>query len=147
MYSHKAVSACSHMAVSACSHMAVCVYSRIAVSVCSHIAVCVRSHIAVCVCSHMAVSVCRLIPESPRWLLSKGRVAEAEVILTRLARANKATFNPSVLERLTVNTDAQKSLWRVFFSATQLTGRYLIIFLAWYSVIFEVLTCVVCCCL
>ena len=38
----------------------------------------------------------RLMPESPRWLLSKGRVGEAVAVVRRVARVNGAALPPGL---------------------------------------------------
>ena len=37
----------------------------------------------------LTILACRFVPESPRWLIQKGRAAEAERIIKQMARANK----------------------------------------------------------
>ncbi|XP_076468404.1 uncharacterized protein LOC143299160 [Babylonia areolata] len=78
-----------------------------------------------------------LVPESPRWLLIKGRVKEAQVILSRIARANKKTFDPAVLHSLHISSAPQMSLWKVLFNTQKLIGRHLIIFFSWFVASFS----------
>ena len=42
----------------------------------------------------------RLVPESPRWLVTRGKVAEAKVILSKMAKANGARFPERVFEEM-----------------------------------------------
>jgi len=41
-----------------------------------------------------------ILPESPRWLISKGHYDKAEKILCRIAKTNKNTFDSIAYQRL-----------------------------------------------
>nr|CAD7456246.1 unnamed protein product [Timema tahoe] len=55
--------------------------------------------------------VCRILPESSRWLLSKGRQTEAKQILNKVAKTNNVVIPEKVLDNLgavTTNDDEGK---------------------------------------
>ncbi|KAK3593126.1 hypothetical protein CHS0354_018254 [Potamilus streckersoni] len=74
------------------------------------------------------------IPESPRWLISKGRIQEAEAILHKAAKVNKVTLPEKIFDKDTLNTKVTEGkLWDLFSSKVLLL-RTLIIFFNWMVV-------------
>ena len=41
----------------------------------------------------------RLVPESPGWLLAKGRVSEATSVIKKMAKTNNTSLNSALLKR------------------------------------------------
>jgi OCT family organic cation transporter-like MFS transporter 4/5 len=72
----------------------------------------------------------RLLPESPRWLVNRGRLEEAKVIIRRIAKRNKADVTDKQLDSLECDENTTGHLWHLFSSRVLLV-RTLIIFFNW----------------
>jgi len=69
------------------------------------------------------------LPESPRWLIRKGRFAEAEAIIKSL-EASTDKRNPVAPQAISAASFAQKSRWSELFSPFY-RNRTLIVWVIW----------------
>ncbi|XP_069134981.1 organic cation transporter protein-like isoform X2 [Argopecten irradians] len=76
-----------------------------------------------------------LLPESPRWLITKRRYEEAKVILLKAAKVNKVVLTDDILKVKEKDVDAPKDgkIWQLFTSRVLLL-RTLVIFFNWCMV-------------
>ncbi|XP_037605527.1 solute carrier family 22 member 5-like [Sebastes umbrosus] len=79
------------------------------------------------------------IPESPRWLLTQGRVAEAETIVRKAAKMNKVEAPRVIFEDYTVHADEKKTHPKghhnVFnlLRTKDIRNTTVILFLVWFT--------------
>ncbi|XP_069134928.1 organic cation transporter protein-like [Argopecten irradians] len=70
------------------------------------------------------------IPESPRWLISQGKIDEANKIIQKAAKVNKVTIPEKILTADSIEEPETGRLWHLFTSRVLLV-RTLIIFFNW----------------
>lgn len=77
------------------------------------------------------------VPESPRWLISKGRLKEAKKILETIAKTNSKSISPhlleSTLQQKKIESDSHAKLWHIF-GRPVLLRRTLILMFNWMIV-------------
>ncbi|CAG5134163.1 unnamed protein product [Candidula unifasciata] len=72
-----------------------------------------------------------IIPESPRWLISKGRREEASKVIQRIARGNGVTLSEKTAALQEVELEGQgEKIWQMFTTPVLLI-RCLVIFFNW----------------
>ncbi|XP_076601144.1 solute carrier family 22 member 13-like [Chaetodon auriga] len=73
------------------------------------------------------------IPESARWLLSRGRTEEAKQLIVKAAAINKHTVPESLLKNIAVKENVKKGGIKTIFRSPLLTRYFFIVALAWFS--------------
>ncbi|XP_034335330.2 organic cation transporter protein [Magallana gigas] len=71
-----------------------------------------------------------LLPESPRWLINRGKFEEAKVIIRKIAKRNKVEVTEKQLDSLECDETATGQLWHLFTSRV-LFVRTIVIFINW----------------
>ncbi|XP_052820410.1 organic cation transporter protein-like [Mya arenaria] len=71
-----------------------------------------------------------LIPESPRWLISKGKNKEAYKIIQKIAKKNQVTLPENAIDEYSVESGESMSVFKMF-TIPKLLIRTLIIYLNW----------------
>ncbi|XP_014800389.1 PREDICTED: solute carrier family 22 member 13 [Calidris pugnax] len=74
-----------------------------------------------------------VIPESARWLVTKGRIEEAKKALQKAASVNKRTIPPELLEQLKPETQTKSGSTLDLFRKKHLRNVTLIMSCAWFA--------------
>lgn len=77
----------------------------------------------------------RVIPESPRWLISRGRIPEAQVVIRKMASVNGVELPEEMLKKITVDENVQAVRVTQMFKTPYLLFVTVIIFFNWWDII------------
>lgn len=77
-----------------------------------------------------------VLPESPRWLLAKGRIEELKKIIETAARWNKKTLPPNYEKTLIVPENETSGSLLDLFKAEYLRTTLLLL-IAWYALVLQ----------
>jgi hypothetical protein len=83
------------------------------------------------VCIETTFYFVRLIPESPRWLLSKGKEEEAKTVLAKISRMNKRPLPDDLALQKPVIPETRAS-FRQLFSGWKTAKKTLLSWNLWY---------------
>ncbi|KAK0064416.1 organic cation transporter protein [Biomphalaria pfeifferi] len=89
--------------------------------------------LAMCILTVPLFSIWWLIPESPRWLLDKGRYTEVEDILQKICRSNQTKLPQDALIPETRTQCPHTKIWNMFTHRV-LIVRTFIVFFNWLAV-------------
>uniref|UniRef100_A0A8C3P0A3 Major facilitator superfamily (MFS) profile domain-containing protein n=1 Tax=Cyanoderma ruficeps TaxID=181631 RepID=A0A8C3P0A3_9PASS len=73
-----------------------------------------------------------VLPESPRWLVTKGRIEEAKKVLQKAAATNKRSLPPELLEQLKPETEVKSGSFLDLFRKKHLRKVTLIMSFVWF---------------
>ncbi|KAK3098544.1 hypothetical protein FSP39_020489 [Pinctada imbricata] len=90
-------------------------------------------NLAVSVPTVLLLSYAWIVPESARWLITKGRDEEAEDILRKAAKVNKVELPEKLFDYETFDSEKCIPLWKIC-GTLKLTATSLIIFVNWMVV-------------
>ena len=84
----------------------------------------------------------RCLPESPRWLISKGRIDDSKTILAHAAKVNQKTIPSHLLEPTSdldkpEKEESNAKLWHILSHQT-LLKRTLILMFNWYDFVYTI---------
>lgn len=87
--------------------------------------------------THRNVVIRYFLPESPRWLLAKGRISELKKIIEIAARWNKKTLPPNYEKLLIVPPEEESSGSFLDLFKLEYLRTTLLLMVAWYALVLQ----------